>query len=198
MILADNQSVNLRIAMSGHSKWSTIKRQKGSNDAKRGQLFTKLGRGITVAVRKGGADVETNPLLRQAVEDAKAANLPKENIEKAIQKASGGGQGVVLDEIVIEAYGPQGVAFLVVCLSDNRNRTIAEVRSVFTRHGGRLADAGATAYIFATSPENPSFQITVTESGEAKKLVDLSQSLEDLDDVQKVYSNFEIPDRLLL
>lgn len=184
--------------MSGHSKWSTIKRQKGLNDAKRGQVFTKLGRAVTLAVRKGGADPGSNYFLRKAIEDARAESLPKENIERAIQKGSGSGEGTNLSEILVEAYGPSGVAFYVVCFSDNRNRTISEVRGVFNRFGGSLAEAGSAAYIFGENPDSPSFYITVDDSSEAKKLMDLSQSLEDLDDVQKVYSNFEVPDNFSL
>ena len=183
--------------MSGHSKWSTIKRQKGANDTKRGQLFTKLGRSITVAARKGGPDPESNPSLRKAIEDARAESMPKDNIERATAKATGSGEGNTLIEMIVEAYGPIGVAFYISCLSDNRNRTISEVRGVFNRFNGSLAEAGATAYIFGADPENPIFSITAGNEVEAIKLLDLSQALEDLEDVSKVYSNFEIPDSIL-
>lgn len=183
--------------MSGHSKWSTIKRQKGANDTKRGQLFTKLGRSITVCARKGGPDPESNFSLRKAIEDARAESMPKENIERAIQKATGSGEGSTLIEMVVEAYGPLGAAFYLLCLSDNRNRTISEVRGVFNRFDGSLAEAGATGYIFGADQENPTFSITVDDEVGAKKLLDLSQALEDLEDVSKVYSNFEIPDSIL-
>lgn len=184
--------------MSGHSKWSTIKRQKAINDTKKGQSFTKLARFITVAVREGGPDPESNSALRKAVEDARALSMPKENIERAIQRGIGGGSdGVSLIEMVIEAYGPEGVAFYLECLTDNRNRTISEVRGLFNRFGGGLAEAGATHFIFHLDPENPSFSVPVSDKEKAQKLVVLSQSLEDLDDVQKVYSNFEIPDSIL-
>lgn len=183
--------------MSGHSKWSTIKRQKGANDTKRGQLFTKLGRSITIAARKGGPDPESNSSLRKAIEDARAESMPKDNIERAVQKAIGSGEGSVLIEMIVEAYGPSGVAFYLSCLSDNRNRTISEVRGVFNRFGGSLAEAGSTGYIFGSDPENPIFSITAENPIDAKKLLDLSQALEDLEDVSKVYSNFEIPDTIL-
>src|SRR3989338_7898308 len=180
--------------MSGHSKWSTIKRQKGANDAKRGQLFTKLGRAVTIAARKGGSDPESNPSLRKAIDDARSQSMPKDNIERAIQKATGSGEGNSLNEVALEAYGPLGVAFYLTCLTDNRNRTVSEVRGVLNRFGGNLAEPGSTSYIFGKDPENPVFLITADEPVGAQKLMDLSQSLEDLDDVQNVYSNFEIPD----
>ena len=183
--------------MSGHSKWSTIKRQKGANDTKRGQLFTKLGRSITIAARKCGPDPESNPSLRKAIEDARAESMPKDNIERAIAKATGSGEGNTLIEMIVEAYGPIGAAFYISCLSDNRNRTISQVRGVFNSHGGSLAEAGSTSYIFGADPENPIFSITADNPIDAEKLLNLSQALEDLDDVSKVYSNFEIPDSIL-
>lgn len=183
--------------MSGHSKWSTIKRQKGTNDARRGQLFTKLARAITVAAKKGGADPESNYSLRKVIDDARSESMPKENIERAIQKASGGGEAGSLIDLNIEAYGPSGAAFLVTCLTDNRNRTVSEIRGVFHRFGGRIASLGSTNYIFAQDLDNPAFTITVSDPYESQKLLSLSQALEDLTDVQKVYSNFEIPDNVL-
>ncbi len=134
--------------MSGHSKWSTIKRQKGVADAKRGQLFTKLGREITVAARDGGGDPETNFRLRLIVEKARAANMPKENIERAIKRGTGELKGEADQEIVYEGYGPNGVAILVQVLTDNRNRAAAEVRSTFTRYGGNLGESGCVAWLF--------------------------------------------------
>lgn len=134
--------------MSGHSKWSQIKRQKGVTDAKRGQLFTKLAREIMVAVRGGGPDPNSNFRLRLAIQKAKDSSLPTENIERAIKKASGEASGAQLDEIVYEGYGPGGIAVLVEVLTDNRNRTVSEVRHSFERLGGRLAEAGSVAWIF--------------------------------------------------
>lgn len=134
--------------MSGHSKWAQIKRSKGAADVKRGQLFTKLGREIAVAVRQGGPDPETNFRLRLAVQRARDNNMPAENIDRSIKRAAGGGEGAVLEEGIYEGYGPGGAAILVETLSDNRNRTVSEIRNVFTRGGGNMAEAGAVSWIF--------------------------------------------------
>ena len=136
--------------MSGHSKWSTIKRQKGANDAKRGALFTKVSREISVAARQGGADPDSNYRLRLAVEKARRPpiNMPADNIKRAIDRATGSGEGEQYEEIVYEGYGPGGVAVLVEAQTDNRNRTAADVRSIFTKAGGQLAGSGAVAWQF--------------------------------------------------
>jgi YebC/PmpR family DNA-binding regulatory protein len=134
--------------MSGHSKWSQIKRQKGANDAKRGVLFTKVGREIAIAVRQGGPDAEGNYRLRLAVEKARSVNMPADNIKRAIERAAGGDKTEQFEEIVYEGYGPGGVAILVEAATDNRNRTAADVRSIFTKAGGQLAGAGAVAWQF--------------------------------------------------
>jgi YebC/PmpR family DNA-binding regulatory protein len=134
--------------MSGHSKWSTIKRQKGANDAKRGALFTKVAREISVAARQGGGDPDANYRLRLAIEKARSVNMPADNIKRTIDKATGGGDAEQFEEIVYEGYGPGGVAVLVEAATDNRNRTAAEVRSIFTKTGGQLAGSGAVAWQF--------------------------------------------------
>ena len=134
--------------MSGHSKWSTIKRQKGVTDAKRGALFTKVAREISVAARQGGGDPDANYRLRLAVEKARSVNMPSDNIKRTIDKAVGGGESEQYEEIVYEGYGPGGVAVLVEAATDNRNRTAAEVRSMFTKAGGQLAGSGAVAWQF--------------------------------------------------
>jgi YebC/PmpR family DNA-binding regulatory protein len=134
--------------MSGHSKWSTIKRQKGVTDAKRGALFTKVAREISVAARQGGGDPDANYRLRLAVEKARSVNMPSDNIKRTIDKAVGGGEAEQYEEIVYEGYGPGGVAVLVEAATDNRNRTAAEVRSIFTKAGGQLAGSGAVAWQF--------------------------------------------------
>jgi len=146
--------------MSGHSKWSTIKRQKGANDAKRGALFTKVAREISVAARQGGSDPDANYRLRLAIEKARSVNMPADNIKRTIDKATGGGDAVQYEEIVYEGYGPGGVAVLVETQTDNRNRTAAEVRSIFTKTGGQLAGSGAVAWQF-----EPRGLITVTRNG---------------------------------
>jgi YebC/PmpR family DNA-binding regulatory protein len=135
--------------VSGHSKWSTIKRKKGALDAKRGKMFTRLGRDITIAAREGGGNAETNTRLRLAIEKARASNMPKDNIERAIQRGAGGGEdGIHMDEITYEAYGPHGVAILMDVLTDNRNRALASIRQVFNRSSGNLAEAGAVSWQF--------------------------------------------------
>jgi YebC/PmpR family DNA-binding regulatory protein len=243
--------------MSGHSKWSQIKRQKGANDAKRGALFTKVSREITIAARQGGADPDANYKLRLAMEKARRPpiNMPAENIKRAIERAAGGGEGEQYEEIVYEGYGPGGVAILVEAATDNRNRTAAEVRSIFSKAGGQLAGSGAVAWQFEprglitvardgadadevallaidagaedvdtdtdpveifTSPNDvervrqelekagvaiESSESTMTaktsvelDDMKARQNLRLVESLEDLDDVQRVTANFDIPE----
>ncbi len=134
--------------MSGHSKWAQIKRKKGVADDRRGQLFTKLAREIIVAVREGGSNPEANFRLRLAVQKARDNNMPLDNIERAIKRGSGRAEGAALAEMVLEGYGPNGVAILVQALSDNRNRTLQDVRNIFTRHGGNLGESGCVAWLF--------------------------------------------------
>lgn len=134
--------------MSGHSKWSTIKRKKGAADAKRGQLFTKLSREIAVAARSGIPDPESNFRLRLAVDKARAENMPKDNIDRAIQRAVGSGSGDSFDEVVYEGYGPGGTALMIRAMTDNRNRTVGEVRAVLTRAGGTLGESGSVGWMF--------------------------------------------------
>ena len=244
--------------MSGHSKWSTIKRKKGAADAKRGKIFTKIIRELTVAARAGGGDEESNPQLRTAVQNAKSANMPMATIERAIRRGSGDEPGEVYEEAIYEGYGPGGVAIMLETLSDNKNRTVSEVRHLFTKHGGNLAEKGAVAYMFAQKgllevpaegnseddlmlavmdagaediqdldgafevlcpveqfhavkqalddigiavthaslawvPQN----LMAVEGHQAEKIVRLLEGLEDLDDVQKVYSNFDVQEEEL-
>lgn len=134
--------------MSGHSKWSTIKRKKGAADAKRGKIFTRLAREITVAAREGGGDPSANSTLRLVVDKAKAANMPKDNIDRAIKRGTGELEGDSMEEITYEGYAPHGVALLIRCLTDNRNRTVGEIRRIFNKHGGNMAEAGAVAWMF--------------------------------------------------
>jgi YebC/PmpR family DNA-binding regulatory protein len=134
--------------MSGHSKWSTIKRQKGVNDARRGAAFTKVSREISVAARAGGGDPDANYRLRLAMDKARSVNMPVDNIKRAIEKATGGGDAEQFEEVVYEGYGPGGVAILVEAATDNRNRTAADVRAIFTKAGGQLAGSGAVAWQF--------------------------------------------------
>ena len=134
--------------MSGHSKWSTIKRKKGAVDAKRGKIFTRLIKEITVAARMGGGDPVGNPRLRAAIASAKTENMPKDNIERAIKKGTGELEGAVYEEITYEGYGPGGVAILVDCMTDNKNRTVADIRHYFSKSGGNLGESGCVSWMF--------------------------------------------------
>jgi YebC/PmpR family DNA-binding regulatory protein len=134
--------------MSGHSKWAQIKRQKGVNDAKRGQMFTKVGREVTIAARAGGGDPDSNFRLRLALLKAKQINMPQENIKRAIERGAGGGEGATLEETTYEGYGPNGVAFLIEAATDSRNRSAAEIRNVFSKNGGNMGAAGSVAWMF--------------------------------------------------
>ncbi len=244
--------------MSGHSKWSTIKRKKGAADAKRGQLFTKLAREITVAARAGLPDPEANFRLRLAVQKARAENMPKENIDRAIERGSGESGGEQFDEIFYEGYGPGGTALMILAMTDNRNRTVGEVRAALTRSGGTLGESGSVGWMFDhvgmivvdakdqdpdelalvaidagandVQVEDGSVEVytdaqnlhrvqealtaagQVVESAEltmrpktmmspepdvAVKAIRLLERLEDLDDVQQVYSNLDVSDDVL-
>ena len=241
--------------MSGHSKWSTIKRKKGAADAKRGKLFTKVIKEIMVAARFGGGDINANPRLRTAVLAAKAENMPKDNIERAIKKGTGELEGVNYEELTYEGYGPGGVAMILEVLTDNKNRTVADVRHIFSKHNGSLGEGGCVAWMFEkkglilidksgadedrlievaldagaldVKSTDKEFEVT-TDVGkyeevkkaiegagfksnfaevtmvpqstvrltgkEAEQMVKLMDGLEDSEDVQKVYANFDIAD----
>jgi YebC/PmpR family DNA-binding regulatory protein len=244
--------------MSGHSKWSKIKHQKGADDIKRGNLFTKLTREIIVAAREGGGSSDTNFRLRLAVQKARDSNMPMDNIDRAIRKGTGELGGGSLAEMVLEGYGPNGIAILVNALSDNRNRTVQEVRSTFTRHGGSLGESGCVNWLFeskgiiiikAENIDSDELALAAIDAGaedvkvesdyvevytapdqlekvrqaleknkviiesselvkEAKSLIKLDdkaglqamkllEKLEEIDDVQNVYSNADIPDAVM-
>jgi YebC/PmpR family DNA-binding regulatory protein len=244
--------------MAGHSKWANIQHRKGAQDKKRGKLFTKLIREITVAARAGGGDPDANPRLRLAIDKAKAQSMPKDNIERAVKRGSGQLDGDDYEEILYEGYGPGGVAVMVDCLTDNRNRTVADVRHAFTKFGGNLGADGSVAYLFnkvglisyPSGVEEDTIMEAAIEAGaedvianddgsvdvltdpvdfeqvktgldaggvasevaevtmrasvaatlgekEASSMMKLLEMLEDLDDVQQVYSNAEIPDEIL-
>ena len=239
--------------MSGHSKWSTIKRKKGAVDAKRGKVFTKIIKEIMVAARMGGGDINSNPRLRSAVLAGKAENMPKDNIDRAIKKGTGELEGVTYEEITYEGYGPGGVAMLVQVLTDNKNRTVADVRHVFSKHNGNMGETGCVSWMFENKglilvdkagvdedkllevaldagaldvkDNGKEFEVTVSPAGyeavkkkieeagfkptyaevtmvpqttiklagkEAEQMLKLMEGLEDSDDVQKVYANFDI------
>lgn len=179
--------------MSGHSKWATIKRDKAVNDSKRSQIFTKISRLIMVAAKKGGGDPEANSSLRLALEKARDARMPKDNIEKAVAKGTGkGSDGANFEEITYEGYGPMGVAFMINATTDNRNRTVAEIRSIFSKHEGSLGTSGSTAYIFLPDAKTPNFFVDIDEEATAKTLNNLYDAFDDHDDVQEVFTNFRI------
>lgn len=243
--------------MSGHSKWATIKHKKAATDAKRGTLFTKVIKEITVAARSGGKP-ETNPRLRVAIERAKEASMPADNIERAVKKGTGELEGVSYEDITLEGYGPGGVAIYVEGVSDNKNRTTSEVRTIFTKKGGNMAGAGSVSWMFEkkgyiviskkavdedklmgivldagaedmvveeenfavkTAPtdfykvrkaiEDSKIKIESAEitripkstvkvvGDDVKKVLDLVEGLEEHEDVQNVYANFDIPDDML-
>lgn len=173
--------------MSGHSKWSTIKRKKGVTDAKRGALFTKFIREITVAARAGGEDLDSNPRLRTAVLKAKSNNMPNDNIERAIKKGVGNVEGAVYEEVRYEGYGPGGVAIMVDCITDNKNRTTPEIRSIFGKNGGNLGETGSVNYLFDRKG------MFVIEAGKATEDEIMEMLLEfDVEDVKTEDGNIEV------
>src|SRR6266480_1522029 len=162
--------------MSGHSKWHSIKHKKGATDAKRGKLFTKFIKEITVAARTGGGDPDANARLRKAILDAKAGNMPNDTIDRAVRRGTGAEEGVNYEEITYEGYGPGGVALLIEAMTDNRNRTVAEIRHIFSKNGGNLGESGSVGWMFdkkgylvvdkATKPEDQLFDIAIDSGAE--------------------------------
>lgn len=173
--------------MAGHSKWANIKFRKGAQDAKRGKIFTKLIREITVAARIGGADDSSNPRLRDAITKALKANMKRDTIDNAIKRGAGGLDGANMTEIVYEGYGPGGVAILVVCLTDNKNRTVSEVRHALTKHGGNLGTDGSVSYLFEKTGE-----ILLAETNDIEKAMDIAIESGALDVLQLENSQLEI------
>jgi YebC/PmpR family DNA-binding regulatory protein len=177
--------------MSGHSKWHNIKRKKGAEDQKRSQLFSKTSRLIMVAARKGGGDPDANPALRLAIQKAKDARMPKDNIDRAIKKGTGELTGENFQETVYEGYGPHGGAFLLHCLTDNPNRTVSEIRNIFSRYDGSLGAKGSTSYIFNSQNMEPTFGVNIDSELQANKIDEMIDALEDHDDVQDIYHNYK-------
>lgn len=165
--------------MSGHSKWSTIKRKKGAADAARGKVFTKIARDIMIAARQGGGDASTNPALRLALSAARAANMPKDNQERAIKKGLGELEGAEPEEAIYEGRGPQGIAFIVEALTDNKNRTVAEVRHVFSKGGGELGSNGSVAWMFDLKGVVEIAKDKIDEDGLTERAIELGA-----DDIQ--------------
>jgi YebC/PmpR family DNA-binding regulatory protein len=163
------------VFMSGHSKWATTKRKKAAIDAKRGKIFTKLAKLITIAARDGkSGDINSNPSLRMAVENAKAASMPKDNIERAIGRGVGGGSGAAIEEVTYEAYAPGGIALLIECLTDNKNRTLGDIKAILNKNGGSLATSGSVAFQFKKIG-----QIIIDEAKSAQKGEELEMAIID-------------------
>jgi YebC/PmpR family DNA-binding regulatory protein len=173
--------------MSGHNKWSKIKRQKGIEDAKKGQIYTKLTREIIMAARQGGAELESNFKLKLSVQKAREASMPKENIERAIERGAGAGEGMVLEELTLEGYGPSGTAILVQTVSDNRNRVVQEIRNVFNKQGGTMGSAGSVAWMFDSKGI-----ITLDITGKDKDELELIAIDAGAEDVKTADSSMEI------
>jgi len=173
--------------MSGHSKWHSIKHKKAAVDAKRGKLFTKIIRELSVAARAGGGDPETNPRLRKAITDAKAVNMPADNIKRAIMKGTGQLEGASFEEINYEGYGPGGVAIFVEVLSDNKNRTVSEIRHIFAKNGGRIGESGCVAWMF----KRKGYIVVEQAKASEEKLLDIALS-NGAEDLREDGSNFEI------
>jgi YebC/PmpR family DNA-binding regulatory protein len=177
--------------MSGHSRWSTIKRKKGKADAERGKLFTKVIRELTVAAREGGGDLEANPRLRTAVAAARAANKPADNIKRAIQKGTGELEGVRYEQSSYEGYGPGGVAVLVEVLTDNRNRTVADVRHIFTKHNGSLGEVGCVGWMFDRKGCITVDRDRIGEEELMEKALDAGAiDMQSTDDIYEIYTEF--------
>src|SRR5213080_4132822 len=173
--------------MSGHSKWHSIKHKKGALDAKRGKLFTKFIKELTVAARTGGGDPDANARLRKAILDAKAGNMPNDTIDRAVRRGTGAEEGVSYDEITYEGYGPGGVALLIESVTDNRNRTVAEIRHMFSKNGGNLAAAGAVAWLF----EKKGYIVVEKSAKPEEELFDIAIEA-GADGVREDEDNFEI------
>lgn len=173
--------------MSGHSKWSTIKRKKGANDAKRGKIFTQLIREIVMSAKEGGGDIDANPRLRLAVDKARGQNMPKDNIERAIKRGTGEVEGESYDEIRYEGYGPAGVAVIVETVTDNRNRTVGEIRHLFSKYGGNLGANGCVAYLF----DKRGVLVFDGEAVDADALIEAAIEA-DADDVNDDGESFEV------
>jgi YebC/PmpR family DNA-binding regulatory protein len=178
--------------MSGHSKWHNIQREKGANDAKKSKLFSKVSRLIMVAAKQGGGNPDSNATLRLAIEKAKEARMPKENIERAIKKGTGEIEGVVFQETVYEGFGPHGGAIVVHCLTDNVNRTVAEIRSIFNKYGGNLGTKGSTSYLFNPETKIPMYMVDLNSEEEAQKVFDFLDLLDENEDVQSVLHNYKL------
>lgn len=175
--------------MSGHSKWSKIKHQKAVSDVRKGKVFSQFARQITLAVREGkSGDYNENPRLRMVLEKAREANLPKENVQRAIDRGLGKGSGGVLYDVVVEGYGPSGVAVMVTAITDNQNRAKSELKAIFERHGGSTGEPGSVSYVFSQQNGEASYSIPVS-GADADKVQRLLHALDDHEDVQELRHN---------
>ena len=179
--------------MSGHSHWSSIKHKKGATDLKRGKIFSKISRLISIASKEKGGDPESNPRLRVAIDKAKEANMPKDKIERAIKKGTGQLDGVKMEEIFYEAYGPAGIAIIIEGITDNKNRALAEIKHIISRFEGKLAETGSVQYLFDRKGEEwiPKYPIEITDEKTKNQLEKLFDALDENDDVQEIYSNLK-------
>jgi len=179
--------------MSGHSHWSSIKHKKGATDIKRGKIFSKISRLISIAAREKGGDPESNPKLRVAINKAKEANMPKDNIERAIKKGSGQIEGVKMEEISYEAYGPAGIALIIDIITDNKNRALSEIKHILSRFDGKMAETGSVKYLFNKEGEKwtPKYPIEITDKKTKSQLEKLFDALDENDDTQEIYSNLK-------
>lgn len=179
--------------MSGHNKWSSIKHKKAITDAKRGKNFSKISRLISIAAKEKGPSPEDNPKLRMAIEKAREANMPKDNVEKAIKKGSGQLDGVQIEEILYEAYGPSGTALIISGITDNKNRAVAEIRHILTKYNGKMAQVGSVKYMFDKEGEEwkPKYPVEITDERIKKQIEKLFEALDENDDVQEIYSNLK-------
>lgn len=179
--------------MSGHSHWATIKHKKGATDAKRGKTFSKISRLISIAAKEKGSDPGSNPKLRTAITKAQSINMPKDNIERAIKRGAGQLEGTQIEEATYEAYGPSGVALIIEVITDNKNRTLAEIKNTLNKFGGKLAEAGSVRYMFDRPGQEwtPKYPMEVDQKAK-EQLEKLFEALDDNDDVQEIYSNLKI------
>lgn len=179
--------------MSGHSKWSKVKHQKAITDVRKGKLFSKMAKIISIAAKRGG-DPEMNPTLRTAIEKAKAVNMPKDKIEGAIKKGTGEDKSSQLEEITYEAYGPNGTPLIIEIITDNKNRTVAELKHALSTHSGKLAENGSVKYLFDKIGEEwkAKYETKITDETLKKQLESLFDELDDNEDVKEIYSNVEL------
>lgn len=179
--------------MSGHSKWSNIKHRKESVDKKKGKVFSKIARLLAVAAREKGGDPETNPKLRLVIEKAREVNMSKDNIERAVKKGAGQIAGEQIEEVTYEAYGPAGIALIIETITDNKNRTVSELKHVLSKFDGKIAEVGSVKYLFDKQGDGwvAKYPLEISDQKTRDRLENLFETLDDQDDVQEIYSNLK-------